>query len=153
MRGALRRGHVLTVVFLLSSCTSSYAASTQSVTVEDTIGWGCPCPPYVLASAKGEVTSDDQFLYPTFLPGVRDLGWPPADGRYRLTGRYTGERMNRYEWAKRRGEKSPGRGDGREYYEKKHPVFEVSGWCVISWETMDDDLEAPALFGKTEVCK
>jgi hypothetical protein len=144
----VRRGQSLALLSLLISCVSCTAASTQTVTVEDTIGWGCPCPPYVLASAKGEVTSDDQFLYPSFLPGVRVLAWPPADGRYRLTGRYTGETINRYQWAKRVGDKPPGRGDGREYYEKRHPVFEVSGWCVVSWEGFDDEMP----FDVSEMC-
>jgi hypothetical protein len=151
MRRRLLR--VLLLASLVPSiCLSCGPASQGSLLVEDTIGWGCPCPPYVLASAKGEVTSDDQFIYPVFLPGVRELSWPPADGRYRLTGRYTGESVDRYEWARRRGEASPGRGDGREYYETRHPVFEVSGWCVVSWETPDDDAEAPQ-FDRTEICR
>lgn len=151
MRRRLPRELLLSSLLLFTT-VSCGAASRGGLVVEDTIGWGCPCPPYVLASAKGEVTSDDQFLYPIFAPGVRDLSWPPANGRYRLTGRYTGESMDRYDWARRRGEASPGRGDGREYFEKRHPVFEVSGWCVISWEAMDDDAEAPP-FQSSEICQ
>ena len=146
----------LLLLALVQSCS---AATERTILVEDTFGWGCPCPPYVDPASGGDDASEYEFLYPFFAPEVRDISWPPTNGRYRLTGRYTGEFIDRYEWVRRRGERSPGRGDGVEYYVKSHPVFEVSGWCVVSWEQIDEpcpDCEEPPTeerpFADTEIC-
>ena len=113
-----------------------------TVRVTSTLGWGCPCPPLVFAHSKGNVIFDEEFFY--FIHSgkeKRDLGDIPG-GILVITGNYTGEMVDRYEWQTMLGNSAPTVvGDGREYAKKKHPLFKVDSWCFIppaepyEWET------------------
>ncbi len=69
-------------------------------------------------------------MYPVSAPGVRDLWTVLAPGRYRVEGVVEAERLDRWQWAKRTGQRvPPKRGDRVEYYRKRHLVVRVSKWC------------------------
>lgn len=95
-----------------------------------TIGWGCPCAPLVFDRIHGSGLSE-VFLYPVMKAGVPDITLATSfRGRLRVRGSFTGKEVDRYQWAKLRGARTPPRtGDRAKHYRKRHPLFRVSWWC------------------------
>ena len=111
--------------------------------VNDTAGWGCPCPPYVLARAGREVHYLEEFLYPMFTEGIKDISDGSVPGRFRLTGSYSGREENFYNWQTMRERKAPprGQGDRHKFWAQRYPLFIVESWCAVPL----DDPEFPGI--------
>jgi hypothetical protein len=100
---------------------------TVAVEVESTVGWGCPCPPFVFRQFD-DVEGHDVFVLPVFAPGVPDGGAWYVPGVFRFAGQYTGRGLTLDGWHEQRGEPSSGYAEDR-YRRIGGPEFWVIDWC------------------------
>lgn len=97
-----------------------------------TVGWGCPCPLFVLAQGSPDPPGDDVFVQPESGAGVPVMeDYVLSGGRYIVTGSYTGRRGN---WKPRSGDALRG---GR--YPKCWE-FKVDSWCYEPPDHVDEFL-------------
>ncbi|MBM4356362.1 MAG: hypothetical protein FJ109_21645 [Deltaproteobacteria bacterium] len=117
-------------VLAMMDTARSGVSDVVTLRVRSTVGWGCPCPPFVFAASGDTAIFEEEMLYPVFTdPADYDRVWEDR-GIYRLTGRMNSMPLDFYNWSKLTGKPQEfGGGDGEEYRLKRHPVFEVESWC------------------------
>ncbi len=117
---------------VLSLMDTARSGEAEQVTLyfRSTVGWGCPCAPFVFSDSGDVATFDEELVYPVFRDARDfDRAWEPH-GTYVLTGRMDSVPLDYYNWSKLIGRPQPlGKGDGEEHRLKRHPVFHVDSWC------------------------
>lgn len=123
-----------------------HARPEQEVMIEmrTTLDYGCPCPTWTFAPFHNG--PNHGFPYAMVLPDddVQDpTEFALNTGIYRMTGRFTGEKMTGLEWAKARGSEPPNFPDAKPPLETwkndSGPVFIVESWCFQPTDETQND--------------
>jgi hypothetical protein len=113
--------------------------TVRQIELRTTLSWGCPCPTWVFPFAEDVATIRYVMVVPA--PG---LARDPTDLAtvslsYRMTGRFTGERIDGLRWAAQRANAPPNFPGGgpsspaaQEYWTETGLVFIVEAWCFVA---------------------
>ena len=106
--------------------------ATLTIDLESTCNYGCICPPFAFGDSADGASFSEELLYVISVPGVREMpAYTCPTASFRVTGRFTGQEIDRYEWAAARGADPPvAYEDDEGAFDEKHPLFEVTSWCV-----------------------
>ena len=125
---------------------SPAAQQPTTLTAYSTVGFGCPCPPFRRSQCDPTTETEKNPADCYFLTRTTTkLGGPwdfaEANGKFKLVGRWSGEKLTYTEWLTAQSLTPP---EGAEPIAKL-PVFEVESYCLDSADVARHEADIAAM--------